>query len=280
MPRVRVSISTKFDFIWGFEAFKILFFPSLCIYSTANKMETLAPLLHAFYSQPLSKEDRKNIHDTLLQSLTDSTYQTGAITYISHLVSDDSTEVDAYLLHHALHTIDTLARSSFSSIPQTDLQSLQSLLLNLLTCSQLRQQPIPSHALNKAAAVLVALGKRHWLAVTATSLSTEDVLFPNGLLKLINSPAHTSTSLASLLAGHALLTTFLDDALSSKRRDLLAIDSQRLGRLVSSHATSFLSALEITQRAAGPSVPSSVAPSAARAIASLARLQPSIASDA
>lgn len=244
----------------------------------------LAPLLQAFYTQPLTPEDRARIHHTLLGSLTDPAYQKSAVEYITHITTvPDSGPIDPYLLHHALHTIETLARTSFSSIPTSDLHALQNLLLDFLTTANLRHlsqntpqsDRVPPHALNKAAAALVALSKRQWLA----NPSATDAFFPQVLFRLVDAPAHTPRSLASMLSGHALLTTLLDDALSP-RRDLRAEDSDRLQSIIAAHAPRLLSALEVAQRAAGPNVPQHVAPAAARAVASLCRLSPTVASDA
>lgn len=249
----------------------------LFIYMSNVAMETLTPMLHAFYTQSLSTESRSNIHLALLSSLSDPIHQKGAIDYLTDITSN-ARPVDPYVLHHALHTIETLARTSFSTIPPADRDALQSLLLNFLTNSHARHlsdlpstHHVPPHALNKAAAALVSLGKRHWLTGAPD--------FPNALLRLVDSPAHTPRSLASLLAGHAILTTLLDDVMSM-RRDLRARDAALLRRLVASQATHFLSALEIALRAAGPRFPSHIAPTAARAVATLSRIEPSVASHA
>lgn len=244
----------------------------------------LAPLLQAFYTQPLTPDDRARIHHTLLGSLTDPAYHKSAIEYITHITTNpDPGPIDPYLLHHALHTIETLARTSFASIPASDLHALQNLLLDFLTTANLRHlsqntpqsDRVPPHALNKAAAALVALSKRQWLA----NPSATDAFFPQVLFRLVDAPAHTPRSLASMLSGHALLTTLLDDALSP-RRDLRAEDSDRLKSIIAAHSPRLLTALEVAQRAAGPNVPQHVAPAAARAVASLCRLSPTVASDA
>lgn len=244
----------------------------------------LAPLLQAFYTQPLTPDDRARIHHTLLGSLTDPAYHKLAIEYITHITTaPDPCPIDPYLLHHALHTIETLARTSFASIPASDLHPLQNLLLDFLTTANLRHlsqntpqsDRVPPHALNKAAAALVALSKRQWLA----NPSATDAFFPQVLFRLVDAPAHTPRSLASMLSGHALLTTLLDDALSP-RRDLRAEDSDKLKSIIAAHAPRLLTALEVAQRAAGPNVPQHVAPAAARAVASLCRLSPAVASDA
>lgn len=240
-------------------------------------MDSLTPLLRAFYTEPLTSEARANIHRTLLCNLTDSTCQSAAIQYITDIVCNPR-PIDPFLLHHCLLIVETLVRTTFPTIPQSDRSALYNLLLKFLThahITHLLDRPsserIPPHAVNKAAAALVALSKRLWLS----GLSD----FPSSLLRLIDSPAHTTESLASLLAGHALLTTLLDDLVSA-RHDLLASDAARLRRLVSAHATHFLSALEVALRAAGPRFPSHVSPTAARAVATLVKLEPSIASHA
>lgn len=240
-------------------------------------MDTLAPLLLAFHTESLSSETRANIHRTLLSSLTDSACQAAAIRYVSDIVKDPR-PINPFLLHHCLHIIETLVRTSFSTIPSSDRNALYSLLLKFLThahISHLSDCPashcIPPHAVNKAAAALVALSKLMWLSELSD--------FPSSLLRLIDSPAHTIDSLASLLAGHAILTTLLDDVISP-RHDLLTADSIRLRRLVGAHASHFLSALEVALRAAGPRFPQHVSPTAARAVATLVKLEPSVASPA
>lgn len=240
-------------------------------------MDALAPLLRAFYTEPLSTEARANIHRSLLSNLTDQVYQAAAVQYISELVRNPH-PVDPFLLHHCLLIVENLVRTSFHSIPQSDRLSLYNLLLSFLTYAHITHlsdypssQRIPPHAVNKAAAALVALSKRLWLS----GLSD----FPFSLLRLVESPAHTTESLASLLAGHAILTTLLDDLVST-RHDLLASDATRLRRSISAHASHFLAALEVALRAAGPRFPSHVSPTAARAVATLVKLESSVASHA
>lgn len=240
-------------------------------------MDALAPLLRAFYTEPLSTEARTNIHRSLISNLTDQAYQAAAIQHISDLVCHPR-PVDPFLLHHSLLIIETLVRTSFLSIPQSDRSALYTLLLKLLTHAHITHlsdyplsQRIPSHAVNKAAAALVTLSKRLWLS----GLSD----FPSTLFRLIDSPAHTTESLASLLAGHAILTTLLDDLVSA-RHDLLACDTTRLRRSVSDHASHFLAALEVALRAAGPRFPSHVSLTAARAVSTLVKLELSVASHA
>lgn len=239
-------------------------------------MESLAPLLHAFYTQPISSEQRSSIHHQLVASLSTPHHQHAAIAYIKTL-SINSNTFDPYLLHHALHTLDTIARTAFSSLAPNDRISLHDLLFTFLIAAHathLSKQPhsprIPPHALNKAAAATVSLGKRLWLV--------GDSHFPNTLQRHLNSPAHSPSTLAAMLAGHAVLTTLLDDA-QSTRRDLRAVDRTRLRSLIASHTTHFLPALEIALRAAGPSFPAHLAPAAARAVASLARLDRTAASE-
>lgn len=243
-------------------------------------MDTLAPLLRAFYTGALSPEERSSIHARLLNSLRDPACVSAALDYITQLTSTVDLTPDPFVLHYALHALETCARTSFAATPRETRSRLLQQLIDFLVAAHKRNASsassnvasIPAHAVNKAVAAAVQLGLRECVRDSTHA-------FPRVVLALIDQNGHTADSLPRILTGIALVTGLVDAAVDASRKDLPSADRATLLRQIRNIADGIVAALEIGMRMSGPHFPRHVAIGAVRAVASLVRVEPACAGE-
>lgn len=248
-------------------------------------MDAVAPLLHSFYNDRLSPDQRAAIQAQLLAALRADGCIDAAAGYVRR-ATDPRFAPDPIVLHYALHAIETLARSAFSATPAAARAQLFSLLCDFLVAAYARnaqiaqqqttpssQHAVPSYVLGKAARAAVQLGKREWVADSTSA-------FPRVVLALIDQNGHSAASLPRIFAGMLLITVVVDDALDSSRPDMRSEERVTLQRNVRQIADGIVAALEIGMRISGPGLPRSVPVGAARAIGSLVRVERAVAAEA
>lgn len=253
--------------------------PNLPRTTPAAAMDSLAPLLRAFYTGALSAEERTSIHARLLQTLREPACITAAADYITQLTTTADLEPDPFVLHYALHALEVCARTAFASTPGETRSRLLQLLIDFLVSAHARNTSttanvasIPAHALNKAAVAAVQLGLREWVRNSTHA-------FPHVVLALIDQNGHSAESLPRILAGIALVTGLIDAAVDATRKDLPSADRATLLQQLKGIADGIVAALEIGMRISGPHFPKSVAVSAVRAVGSLVRVEPACAAE-
>lgn len=243
-------------------------------------MDSLTPQLHAFYTQPLSPQQRQTIHSYLLQTLTSPDYHTAAITFLNSLIQtlpQSTSPPDPFLLHHALHILETLTRQPLSNTPPLQRTNLLNLLIHFLISAYTKNAtttppPIPPHAISKAAVAAVQLAKREWA-------HDPNYNFLSTLTSLIHENGHTPNSLPRIFAGLTILTTFVDEVATHTRPDLLAVHKAAVQKLLRLRSRDVLACLEVGARVAGPGLPKSVSVASVRAISALVQIEPSLAPD-
>jgi hypothetical protein len=258
---------------------------------TRRAMDSVAPLIRAFYGAQTSPADRQHVHDRLLESLSTDACVEAADEHIARCTAAlaapaANASPDSLVLHYALHAIETRVRTGFDATAQRTRKVLLEHLINFVVAAlawnmqvsgaqnhQGATIPLPMHVVMKAARVAVELGKREWVSDSTTA-------FPRVALALIDQNGHSATSLPRIYAGIVILTTLVDDALDSSRADVRASDRVALNQRIASIADGVVAALEIGLRISGPGLPSTVPAAAARTVGSIARVAPSAAASA
>lgn len=243
-------------------------------------MESLAPLIRAFYTGALPPPQRAAAHAQLISALRDPALPPAAAAYLQPFNDLATPPSDPLLLHYALHALEFSARSAYASTPPDARARMLQLCVDFVVSAYARivraptaasaapqAHVLPAHVLNKATLVAVQLGIRDWVA------DTEEA-FPRSVLALIDQNGHTDLAIGKILAGVALASGIIEAAIDTSRKDFLSDDRSTLRKRLAALAEMFADALAMGIRISGPRLPKTVAIGAVRAVGSLVRVQP------
>lgn len=244
-------------------------------------MDSIAPLIHAFYSSHVTQGERQSLHLRLLESLSSDACISAADAHISHCSASlsssppPSSPPDPLVLHYSLHALENRIRTSFLTTPPEARAALLDHLLTFTVAAFAYNATSPAtalstHVITKSARTAVELGKRQWVANTTST-------FPQTVLSLIDQNGHTASSLPRIYSGMALLTILVDDALDVSRADVRAADRLALNMRIASIADAVVAALEVGLRIGGPGLLPDVPAAAVRTVGSIMRVAPSSA---